>query len=319
MEILAARQSVEKLANDPQQPKAVRSQMSLARDMRQFAVDELGLPDNKSYKSYVDVGRDYVTIAVFAAPEFSIVPRVWCFPVFGCVPYRAHFSVQAAQREREGLERLGFDVHVTGVTAYSTLGWTGDPLLNTMFRDDETHLAAVMFHELAHQQVYVRDDSAFNEAFAVAVERTGVQKWLRENRDFEGLRRYEKRNRRSAEFLALIDETRHDLRKIYLSNDSDLHKRMKKSEAFERLHTRYLALRDTHWNSYTGYDRWFDGPLNNAKIAATAVYSELVPAFFRLFEACGENYARFYDAVATLGKIDRAKRLNALNKMSKCT
>ncbi len=319
MEILAARQSVDKLADDPKQPETLRTQMQLARDIRQFATDRLGLPDNKSYKSYVDVGRDYVTVAIFAAHEFSLVPQVWCFPVFGCVPYRAHFSLQAAKREKMAFEKLGFDVHVTGVTAYSTLGWTSDPLLNTMFRNDETHLAAVIFHELAHQQVYIRDDSPFNEAFAVAVERTGVQKWLRENQQFDELKRYDESNNRSAEFLELIDQTRRELREIYNSSDDDAHKRIQKTAAFERLRTKYRTLRISRWGGHDGYDRWFDGPLNNAKIAATAVYSDLVPQFLRLFETCDQDYARFYRAVEQLDKVDRSKRIDALSNLKNCT
>ena len=153
--IMTARQDVEKLIDDPSTPEALRAQMASASAIRRFATDELALPDNNSYRSYVDVGREAVTWAVFAAPEFSLTPRAWCFPVYGCVPYRGYFSKQSATETAVELQRQGLDVHVTGITAYSTLGWSSDPLLSTMLTQDETYLAGLIFHELAHQRVYV--------------------------------------------------------------------------------------------------------------------------------------------------------------------
>ncbi|MEL6920289.1 MAG: aminopeptidase, partial [Pseudomonadota bacterium] len=179
LEVLQAREKVDDLRTNPDTPPDLRAQMDVAADIRQFAIDSLSLPDNASYRSYVDLERDYVTIAIFATPEFSLTPVTWCFPVFGCVPYRAHFSIDVARKEIADLRERGLDVHVSGVTAYSTLGWTPDPLLNTMFTYGDTNAAAVVFHELAHQQIYVRDDAAFNEAFAVTVEIEGTKAWLR--------------------------------------------------------------------------------------------------------------------------------------------
>ena len=232
VEIMAARQSVERLIGDASTPEDLRARMASARAIRQFATGSLDLPDNASYRSYAYIGRDYVTWAVFAAPEFSLAPRVMCFPVFGCVPYRGYFSKTAANESAAKLQRQGFDVHVSGVTAYSTLGWSSDPLLSTMLRRDETYLASLVFHELAHQRVYVDDDSAFNEAF--------------------------------------------------------------------------------------GYDGWVAAPINNAKIAATSVYNDQVPAFVRLFETCSGDYPRFYAAVARLGPLAKADRITALEAASTC-
>ena len=168
VKIMTARQDVEELIDDPSTPDALGARMASASAIRQFATDELALPDNNSYRSYVDVGREAVTWAIFAAPEFSLTPRTWCFPVFGCVPYRGYFSKRSAIEVAVELHRQGLDVYVTGITAYSTLGWSSDPLLSTMLSRDETYLAGLVFHELAHQRVYVPDDSAFNEAFARA-------------------------------------------------------------------------------------------------------------------------------------------------------
>ncbi|MGJ8571143.1 MAG: aminopeptidase [Hoeflea sp.] len=316
--IMSARQDVEKLIGDAATPEPVRAQMAAARDIRQFAIERLDLPDNASYRSYVDIGRDYVTLAVFAAPEFSLVPRVWCFPVFGCVPYRGYFSKESAIRTARALQAEGLDVHISGITAYSTLGWSSDPLLSTMFTQDETHLASLVFHELAHQRVYVNDDTSFNEAFAVMVETTGVKTWLLAAGDEAGLRRYEAGLRRSDDFVALVAETRDELGRIYAGGGSVAEKRDAKSAAIDRLRQRHQQLRDGRWGGYAGYDAWMAAPINNAKIAATSVYNDLVPAFTRLYDLCAGDFPRFYAAVKRLGAMAKAQRVRALEVAKTC-
>lgn len=318
VEIMSKRQRVAKLISDPATPAALRAQMASAHAIRQFASDGLALPDNASYRTYVDIGRNYVTIAVYAAPEFSLRPHVWCFPVFGCVPYRGYFDRDAAVKTARELQADGFDVHISGVTAYSTLGWTRDPLLSTMFRDDKTHLASLVFHELAHQRVYVKGDTAFNEAFAVAVETTGVEKWLRAAGDAAGLARYEAGRKRNADFLGLVAQTRAELAEIYGGPGSAETKRTAKAAAIDRLRTRYRWMRDTRWGGYSGFDGWVLSPINNAKLAATSVYNELTPAFLRLFDLCSRDYKRFYAAVERLGRMDKAGRAEALKTAKSC-
>ena len=318
VQLMAKRQNVEKLIVDPSTPDPLRAQMASASAIRQFAIDELDLPDNSSYRSYVDIGRSYVTLAVFAAPEFSLVPHVWCFPVFGCVPYRGYFSKHSAVKTAAELNRQGFDVNVTGITAYSTLGWSSDPLLSTMMGQDDTYLASLVFHELAHQRVYVKGDSAFNEAFAVAVETTGVRKFLRASGDTVGLERYEADNRRSTEFLALVAKTRGELGRVYAGSGSVAQKRAAKAQAIERLRVRYRKLREQRWGGYAGYDGWFASPINNAKIAATSVYNDRVPAFMRLFELCSGDYPRFYNAVRRIGGLAKPDRETALEAAKSC-
>ena len=317
-EILTARQDVEKLIDDPSTPEALRTQMASASAIRRFATDELALPDNNSYRSYVDVGREAVTWAVFAAPEFSLTSRAWCFPVYGCVPYRGYFSKQSATDAALELQRQGLDVHVTGITAYSTLGWSSDPLLSTMLTQDETYLAGLIFHELAHQRVYVDDDSQFNEAFAVAVETTGVRKWLRAASDTAGLRRYEADRKRHADFLGLVSQTREELRHVYNKSGTLRQKRGAKTAALERLRTRYRTMRDSRWRGYQAYDAWFDTPINNAKLAAISIYSDQVTAFLRLFDLCSGDYPRFYASVRQLGKLDKVSRIGALAAADTC-
>lgn len=318
VDIMTARQNVARLIADPSTPETLRVQMASASAIRQFATDELALPDNPSYRSYVDIGRDYVTLAVFAAPEFSLTPVVKCFPVFGCVPYRAFFSRDSARKTAAELQQQGLDVYVSGVTAYSTLGWSSDPLLSTMFSRDETHLAGLVFHELAHQRIYVDDDSAFNEAFAVAVERTGVRKWLRAAGDAAGLRRYETDLTRSAELAAQLSQTRDELSKIYGELGTVAQKRAGKAAAIERLRRRYQQMRNKRWGGYRGYDAWFEAPINNAKLAASSVYNERVPAFLRLFDLCSGDYPRFYAAVGRIGALNKADRGEALETARSC-
>ncbi|WP_246688576.1 MULTISPECIES: aminopeptidase [unclassified Mesorhizobium] len=318
VEIMAARRNVGGLIRDPSTPKALRAKLTSAAAIRRFATDELSLPDNSSYRAYVDIGRDNVTYAVFAAPRFSLAPVTWCFPVFGCVPYRGYFSPKSAAESAAGLQRQGLDVYISGVTAYSTLGWFSDPLLSTMLRQDDSYIASLIFHELAHQKVYVNNDSAFNEAFAVSVETSGVRKWLRATGNRAGLRRYDTNRRRSADFLKLIAQTRDELRQVYGSPRTPQMMAAAKAATIETLRARYRHLRDTRWGGYRGYDAWFAAPINNAKLAATSVYGEQVPAFLRLLNLCGGDYPRFYAAVRRIGGLPAASRVQALKAAATC-
>ena len=288
--------------------------------IRRFATDELALPDNNSYRSYVDIGREAVTWAVFAAPEFSLTPRAWCFPVYGCVPYRGYFSKQAATETAVELQRQGLDVYVTGITAYSTLGWSSDPLLSTMLTQDETYLAGLIFHELAHQRVYVDDNSQFNEAFAVGRGNNRCEKnWLRATGDTAGLRRYEADRKRHADFLGLVSQTREELGHVYDNSGTLRQKRGAKTATIERLLTRYRTMRDSHWRGYRAYDAWFDTPIDEiAKLAAISIYGDQVTAFLRLFEPSSGDYPRFYASVRQLGKLDKVSRIDALAAADTC-
>ncbi|TPL91409.1 aminopeptidase [Mesorhizobium sp. B2-3-10] len=315
--IMAARQDVGKLIEAPSTPEALRAKLTSASAIRQFATDELALPDNSSYHSYVDIHRDAVTWAVFAAPQFSLTPKTWCFPVFGCVPYRGYFDRKSATESAMALHRQGLDVYVTGITAYSTLGWSSDPLLSTMLRQDDTYLASLVFHELAHQRLYVNGDSAFNEAFAVAVETTGTRKWLRAAGDRAGLRRYEADRKRSADFLALVSKTRDELRQVYESSRPP-EMAAAKAATLDRLRTRYRQMRNGSWAGYRGYDAWFNAPINNAKLAATSVYGEQVPAFIRLFDLCSGDYPRFYASVRRIADLPQLSRAEALKAATTC-
>src|SRR4051812_10885006 len=178
MQIVSKRQPIAEVIRDPATSEKLKARLEYVAAARDFASRELGLPDNESYRSYADLGRPYVVWNVFAAPEFSVEPRQWCFPIAGCVVYRGYFSEAAAQRYARKLRRRGDDVAVGGVAAYSTLGHFKDPVLSTMLGWSDAQLAATLFHELAHQVVYVPGDSQFNESFATVVEEAGLERWL---------------------------------------------------------------------------------------------------------------------------------------------
>lgn len=316
--LITQREPIEVILSDPGRNADLLAKLRLARKIRDFASEELALPDNGSYRSYVDVGRRYVTWAVFAAPGLSLEPRLWCFPVAGCVPYRGYFNERDALAESEKLQASGMDTYVRGVAAYSTLGWFDDPVINTMLLDGEISLASLIFHELAHQRVYVDDDSNFNEAFAMAVQQTGVRRWLRQMRSNEDLEAYEQAILRQREFYALIIEIKQQLAVVYDSALSDADKRNCKQAVIASARQRYVQLKQK-WGGYAAYDGWFEEPLNNAKLAATAVYLDKVSGFVRLLKACDGNYSRFYRQVELIADMPLDQRYGQFERATGCT
>lgn len=311
LRLMAAREPVDELLNDPHTPKALQEQLREAQAIRRYASDVLGLPDNDSYQSYVSTGRDFVTWNVVAAPAYSVKPRQWCFPVAGCVSYKGFFDQADADALAEKLTAEGLDVSVNGATAYSTIGWFDDPLLDTMLKGSRVRLAALIFHELAHQQLYVSGDSKFNEAFASLVEQEGVRRWLAEQGDTDLLTRYEAFLMRREQFSALLMSAREQLMALYASEADDASLAAGKAAVFTQLRTDYQTLRDT-WDGYAGYDNWFSQPLNNARLVSIATYRHLVPSFKALFDQEGGDFTAFYSAVERLGELDQAQREEAV-------
>ena len=307
LDLNARRVPIERLLAAPETAPALRTRLELATRLRDFASRELGLPDNQSYRSYADVGRPFVVWNVFAAPEFGVDPRLWCFPVAGCVAYRGYFNERRAKDYALGLEAEGFDVAVTGVPAYSTLGHFADPVLNTMLRWDETELAALVFHELAHQLLYVPGDTAFNEAFASVVEAEGVRRWLEAAGRPEALAEYRARQARYREVAELASAARARLRTLYASGLAPAAMRTAKADEFARLRADYAARRAT----LAGYDWLFDDGANNARLLAVATYQDCVPALERQLAAVDGDLGRFYAAARALARLGRAARHDA--------
>ena len=315
LQLMSMRQPVDQLITDGQTGEELRERLRKAVAIREFAQRELDLPNNGSYRSYVDLDRSYVSWTVIAAPELSLEPKTWCFPVIGCVAYRGYFKQADAERFASDLAAKDYDVYVSGVQAYSTLGWFDDPLLNTMIRQPEYRLAGLIFHELAHQRVYASSDSAFNEAYAVVVERVGVQRWLEQAEDPELKARYDNDQDKREMFLELVGRTRGSLEELYASELGDEQKRAEKALIFERFRSDYRELRQ-RWNGYAGYDRWFESDLNNAKLALVATYNAYVPALESLLQEKSGDLAAFNKACDVLARMPPEDRRSALERLA---
>ena len=311
---LALMHSAEPITEVLQEPglaPALRAKLELAREVRTFASAGLGLPDNGSYRSLARIGRPYVVWNVFAAPELSLRLERWCFPIVGCVSYRGYFKREDAERYAARLRERGLEVQVAGVPAYSTLGWFDDPLPDTLTRYPDGEMARLIFHELAHQVLYVKNDSRFNESFATAVEQIGVERWLaayeQRTGDLKVRSGYQVFAERRREFIALLRRHRAQLAQVYDSDTPDADKRMRKAEVLAALQREYRELRAS-WGGFAGYDRWFAGGVTNAHLGAVVEYHELVPGFLRLLAAQGDSLPRFYAAVRELAELPRAQR-----------
>ena len=326
LSLMHAARPLDDWLSDPATPADLRPRLELARRMRAFASAELALPDNASYHRYADLKRSAAVWSVAAAPADSLVLKTWCFPFVGCVGYRGYYDeAEARQLGDELRQQQGLEVAVYGVPAYSTLGWLnwmgGDPLLSTFIRYPEGELARMIFHELAHQVVYVDDDTMFNESYATAVERLGVARWLAAQAGEAAQRDYAAFNDRRRAFRALTLQTRGELEKAFerkpaLAEGTD-DPLTAKNEVMRRFRDRYAQLKQ-QWEAagtpFSGYDRWVD-QANNASFGLQAIYDELVPGFEALFAQCGSDWARFHAAVADLAaqpKQDRRRKLKDL-------
>ena len=302
----------ELLADDAGADADLRRRLARVERIRDFASAELGLPDNGSYRSYAALDRPFVVWSVTAAPELSLDPVTWCFPFAGCVAYRGYFAREDALAFARQQKAAGHDVFVGGVPAYSTLGWLDDPLPSTVIHWSEHRLAGLVFHELAHQVVYVDDDTAFNEAFATAVQRAGVRRWLTATGDAAALAAYEEELAVEAELLAAVADLRDDLARLYASARPAAAKRTGKAEliaAFSESAGRRLAAAGSPGRRWA---RWLDQPVNNARLAALALYHHLVPGFEALLAEVDGDMAAFYRKVEILAAEERGGRRHRL-------
>lgn len=298
LDVLRAARPVDTWLSDPATPPELRARLETARRIREFASRELTLPENGSYGSYADVRRPYVVWNVYAAPVFSVEPRQECFPFTGCVSYRGFFSEAEARRHAEKLRRAGNDVYIGGVLAYSTLGWFDDPLLSTFIAHPDAQLARLLFHELAHQVVYARDDTTFNESFAVVVEEEGVKRWLRAHGRAADLAAFRSAQARKRALAAAVEAARMRLEAVYKSALSPDEKRTRKAEEFDRLRAQFGPI--------------VPGEPNNAFLVSVSVYTQLVPGFERLLAETGSNLPAFYARVRELAAAQKSARQLAL-------
>ena len=266
--LLRQRQSIIQLLQNSELPAAQRQQLELVLRLREFAGRELLLPVKQQYSTFVNLDGDFVVWNVFAAPEFSLTPKQWCYPIAGCASYRGYFAEARARSYAEKLRGEGLDVYVGGVGAYSTLGWFEDPIISPMLKRDEAQLGALLFHELAHQLVYVAGDTAFNESFATMVEREGQRRWIAaqpEERQVALQQSVALAQQRQQQFVALVQSATAALAALYQQQLPAIDMRQRKADAINQLREAYASLKG-EWNGYAGYDRWFNDELNNAQL-----------------------------------------------------
>jgi predicted aminopeptidase len=306
--LMRARRPIEQVIADPAASPDLKARLRVVQDARDFAVSDLGLPDNRSYRSYSDLKRPYVVWNVVAAPEFSVEPQRWCFPFTGCLSYRGYFRENDARKMAAALAARGNDVMVGGVTAYSTLGHFADPVLNTMLRYGDLGLASTIFHELAHQLIYVRGDSEFNESFAVSVEQEGLRRWLAARGRSLELQDYLARHQSEQLMVDVFADARRRLATLYASSPAlplD-EQRARKHEILSATGEQVLAV-ERQFKVRSGYDQWISDGLNNAHLASVGTYFDCVPGFQRLLAANGGSLPAFYAAVRKM-KGDAAAR-----------
>ena len=314
--LLIKRQPISRLLKDEKTPADLKARLEAVQRIREFAVSDLGLPAQKQYDRYVDLGRDYPVWSVMAAPQLSLTPKVWSYWFVGSLSYRGFFREDMAQRYAAELEQQGLEVYLSGIPAYSTLGWFHDPVLSSFIRQPEADLAELLFHELTHQMLFIPGDTTFNESLAVAVAEEGLQRYQRkysQGVDQASVQRLALAKQRRDDFVELVLRYREQLHQLYVSPRSDDEKRAGKVGIYAALQAAYLEQK-TAWGGYAGYDAWF-ASLNNAKLNTIGTYYDLVPALKMLLQQQDGDLDKFFAACRELARIDqkaRHQRLNAL-------
>ena len=324
LDLVMRARPVEQVVFDSDMDARLRHKLLQAREIRAFAVGELGLPDNRSFAIYTHVDRPFVVWNVFAAPPLSVRLQTWCFPVAGCVGYRGYYRREDAEAFAARLRVQGLETFIGGVPAYSTLGWFSDPLLTTFMHYPEAEMARLIFHELSHQVAYAPGDTTFNESYATAVEEIGVERWFAVHPDDAALRAFREQSLRRRNFVALLVRHKAMLEEAYgesaidgrgAHNGHDSNPRVRSDEDKHRakqviidgLRQDYQALKVT-WGGYSGFDRWFSEPITNAHLAAVGAYADLLPAFRVLFAECNQRLPEFHAAVKRLAAMPRDQR-----------
>ena len=307
MQILQKQQPISDLIENPETPAAVREKLLLIQSARTFAEKQLLLPVNDHYLSYVELNRPYVVWNVFAAPEFSLTPETWCFPIAGCVSYRGYFKEADARRFGDALTQKGFDVYIGGAIAYSTLGWFDDPILSTFINLSASDTVALIFHELAHGLLYIPDDTAFNESFATAVEQEGLKRWQMFSDASQDYDDWQRKRRYRQTFTALVSKYRNQLKVLYESNLTPNEKRNQKAAVFNRMQSEFRALKSNH-HQMAVYSAWFNRPLNNAQLISVSTYHDWVPAFSKMLSDCDGDLGTFYERCRQLAKKEPQER-----------
>jgi len=324
LSILADQEAIKDILDKKDIDPVLQSKLILATRARDFASSEMQLPNNDSYRYYSDIKRPYVVWNVIATEQYSVKAKQWCFLVVGCVSYRGYFNKKDAEEYADSLASQGFDVNVAGAQAYSTLGWFDDPLLNTMIQHSEGRLVGLIIHELAHQQIYIDNDTSFNEAFATSVEAEGIKRWFEQSTTAEPklqqklYQKYKITRKREIQFKQLLKTTQIQLEALFESSrfkNSKTKDKLKKA-VFSQLQQNYKNLKSS-WQQYSGYDAWMSRELNNAHLALVATYNDRVPAFQSILKSVNGDVVKYYKRVAVLGELPKEQRDRRLDDYHK--
>lgn len=315
LDLMSKQTSITSLIEEESTSDQLRQRLVSIVQLRNYASEHLLLPENNSYKDYVALDRKYVVWNVFATAEFSLQPVTSCFVFVGCLQYKGFFGLLDAMVFAHKLRTANHDVFVGGVAAYSTLGWFDDPVLSSMLSYGEFRLAEVIFHELAHQLIYIKDDTAFNEAFATTIGQEGVRRWLSDSDRKANLDKYQRDRQWDQAFLRMFLDSRETLETLYTSDLDEYHMRVRKQEVFADLRKNYQTLK-SRWKDSPNYDNWMREDLNNAKIASVVTYFDLVESFMGLLVVVDNDLATFYDHVRYLGSLNKEQRHRCLENLS---
>lgn len=311
LSLSSQRQPINRLLNNPETPSTLRAQLEKVNALTTFAEQQLALPTHGTYSSYANLERPYVVWNVFASPEFSLQAKTWCYPLIGCASYKGYYSEADAQAYARDLRASGMDVYVAGISAYSTLGWFNDPVLNTFIYRSDAQLANLIFHELAHQKLYIKGDTQFNESFATVIAKEGVKRWLLSRGDNDAYKGFLAAQQKEKEFTRLVLGYRDKLETLYRSNSRDPQKRAEKQRLIEQLRTAHHQLK-TRWGGYSDYEKWFNDDLNNAQLNTVSTYFDLVPALEALLAQNNDDLNAFYQACQKLKNMTPEERNSQL-------
>ena len=312
LDLVAREQPIEELLDSEQTDAVLKDKLRIALEARDFATSAMGLPQNDSYTTYADLERPYAVWNVIATPKYSVQADKWCYLIVGCLNYRGYFAMEEAQRHAEELRTQGKDVMVGGAAAYSTLGWLDDPLLNTIVSRSESSMIGIIFHELAHQVVYFDGDTAFNEAFATAVEYEGLRRWYDAKNNAVAYEQYRDKKMQQAMIYQKLQAVRNELDLIYQQPVTDAEKQLRKQQVFASLKSWYQQWRTEY--AYDGFDSWMQQDLNNAHLALIATYQEMVPDFEAVLASVNGNMQAFYDIIQSMTNLDNDTRYAQLKK-----
>jgi predicted aminopeptidase len=296
LEVLSKRKPIDKVIRDTGDP-ALRERLELTKRLLDFAESELKMPSSGSYELYAEIGREHLVWVVHAAPELSLEPKRWWYPVVGRQSYRGFFREDLANAEVARLQAKGLETWVGGVDAFSTLGWFRDPVMDTFVDREEVDYVELILHELVHRKYYVSGKTDFNEAMAEAVAREGVRRWFKATSRPDLARRYDERLRRINQARKVIGGSVKRLEAIYSWEISADEKRRLKGLEINRLRSRLRELR-TEWGR--GLTSWIDDPINNARLNSFTTYESGVPRFVSLIEECDGDFERFWARVKEL-------------------